>query len=210
MEGRLEESPQQVRPAAVGEYLEIIDKEVAALHQHRGRPARLQPAQGEGQGAGGRSTAGRGHAVPPQAPQELPASSRSSGTLDPGLPEVLGERGAAHPGVHGAHAERGGRHGQGRHPYGPHRVAKRTGTTRSWSRSRTPASGFPARTCPRSSSRSTPPSRRAGAPGSASPSVTASSRTRRPDRGGERARPRVHVPDPPARAGEGRLGPCQH
>ncbi len=49
----------EVPAAAQGafeEYLEIIDKEVAALHRHRGRAARFQPAQGQGEAAGAAST----------------------------------------------------------------------------------------------------------------------------------------------------------
>ena len=79
--------------------------------------------------------------------------------LQPDLPDNRRQRRAAHPGAHGAHAQRARRDGARRAAHGAYRQQPRPVRTRWWWRWRTRASGFRAPTRPRSSSRSTRPSR---------------------------------------------------
>ena len=181
-----------------GEYLEIIDKEVERCTRIVDGCSTSAAPSGKCEARGAAERHGGGDALPAEAPPAVQAARRDA-RAGPRAAQRAGQRGAAHPGAHGTDAQRGRRDGRGRQAHGPHRSGAgpgRRGCPRDGGQ-RGPA--FPGRTRPRSSSRSTPPSRRGGAPGWALASATASSRTHRgrievdsqPGRG---ALFRVHLP----------------
>ena len=158
---------------------EIIDKEVERCTPDRGRAARLQPAQGGAERPGARSTPWWTRPCSCSSTTSGSSSSRWCARWRPACPTRPGSAEQLIQVLMALHAQRARRDGAGRPAHRAHRPEPGPGRTRSSSRWRTPASGSRGTTRPRSSSRSTPPSRRGGAPASASPSATASWRTTR-------------------------------